>query len=99
MSNSSGDFHKDASHEDTRTLIKLRKLPTSPISARTNKFYVAPPRLPLAQKQQYKPANETSFGLDTRVDEIIGEYTEGKKLYYFARRDGGIAHKVFPRVF
>jgi hypothetical protein len=76
----------------------LRKLPKSSVLARTHQFYVAPPRLPLAQKQQYKPANEGSFGLDTRVDEIIGEYTEGNKVYYFARQDGGIAHKVCPRV-
>jgi hypothetical protein len=104
MSDSSGDIHEDASYKDIRAPDKSRlilKLPKSPGPARTNKVYVAPPRLHPAQKQQYKPANEISFALnlETRFDEIIGEYTEGQKLYYFARHDGGIAHKVSTRVF
>lgn len=104
MSDSSGDIHEDASYEDIRTTDKPRlilKPPKSPGPARTNKVYVVPPRLTSAQKLRYKPPNEISFAfnLETRFDEIIGEYTEGKKLYYFARHDGGIAHKVSTRVF
>jgi len=104
MSDSSGDIHEDASYKGVRTPDKPRlilKPPKSPGPARMNKAYVAPPRLPSSQKQQYKPANEMYLALDleTRFDEIIGEYTEGKKLYYFARHDGGIAHKVSRRVF
>jgi chromodomain-helicase-DNA-binding protein 4 len=103
MSDSSGDIHEDASYKDIRTPDKPRlilKPPKSPGPTRTNKVYVAPPRLPSIQKQQYKPVNEISFAFDleTRFDEIIGEYTEGKKLFYFARHDGGIAHKVSTRI-
>lgn len=100
MSDSSEDIHEDASYRDSRTPDLILKPLRAPGPTRTNKVYVAPPRLPLAQKQQYKPANEISFpfDLETRSDEIIGEYTEGKKLYYFARHDGGIAHKVSTRI-
>ncbi|KAF8973574.1 hypothetical protein BDZ97DRAFT_1690769 [Flammula alnicola] len=71
------------------------KLPKTPMPLRN--FYVAPPRLPSAQKRQYKPANESSLKYDseTRVNEVIGEYKDGDSLYYFARYDGGIARK-FP---
>ena len=61
--------------------------------------FVLPPRLPAAQKKQYKPPNETSLRAEseTYVNEVIGEYREGNVLYYYARYDGGIAHRV--RVF
>jgi chromodomain-helicase-DNA-binding protein 4 len=53
-------------------------------------------RLPTAQKKQYKPPNETFLRAEseTHVNEVIGEYREGDLLYYFARYDGGIAHRV-----
>ena len=66
--------------------------------SRPQKPFILPPRLPAAQKKQYKPPNETSLGplteSETHVDEVIGEYREGNELYYFARYDGGIAHRV-----
>ena len=31
---------------------------------------------------------------ETPVNEVIGEYREGKVLYYYARYDGGIAYRV-----
>lgn len=61
--------------------------------------FVQPPTLPSAQKKQYKSPNETSLRAEseTHVNEVIGEYREGNVLYYYARYDGGIAHRV--RVF
>jgi chromodomain-helicase-DNA-binding protein 4 len=61
--------------------------------------FVLPPRLPAAQKIKYKPTNETSLRAEgvTRVNEVIGEYLESNVLYYYARYDDGIAHRV--RVF
>ena len=61
--------------------------------------FVLLPRLSAAQKKQYKPPNETSLRAEseTHVNEVIGEYREGNVLYYYARYDGGIAHRV--RVF
>ena len=61
--------------------------------------FVLPPRLPAAQKRQYKPPNETSLRPESEADvnKVIGEYSESGVLYYFARYDGGIAHRV--RVF
>lgn len=57
------------------------------------------PTLPATQKKQYKPPNETSLRVEseTHINEVIGEYREGNVLYYYARYDGGIAHRV--RVF
>lgn len=59
-------------------------------------FFIVPPTLPPSQKEQYKPVTETSLKTEfyPKVDEVIGEYREGNNLYYFARYDGGIAHKV-----
>lgn len=61
--------------------------------------FVLLPRIPAAQKKLYKPANETSLRAksETYVNEVIGEYREDNVLYYYARYDGGIAHRV--RVF
>ncbi|TFK36879.1 hypothetical protein BDQ12DRAFT_686022 [Crucibulum laeve] len=58
-------------------------------------FYVALPILPASQKKQYKPVTESSLAAEfqPRVNEVIGEYKEGNRLYYFACYDGGIAHK------
>lgn len=70
--------------------------------SRSRDLFVLLPRLPAAQKKLYKPPNETSLGAEieigvTTVNEVIGEYREGDVLYYYARYDGGIAHRV--RVF
>lgn len=53
-------------------------------------------RLSATQKKQYKSTNETSLRIEgeTHVNEVIGEYREGNLLYYYARYDGGIAHRV-----
>ena len=63
--------------------------------------FVLPPRLPDAQKKLYKPPNETSLRAEseTHVNEVIGEYREGNMLYYYARYDGGIAHRVLSPAF
>lgn len=67
--------------------------------SRSRDPFVLLPRLPAAQKKLYKPPNETSLRAEseTHVNEVIGEYREGNMLYYYARYDGGIAHRV--RVF
>ncbi|KAF9015550.1 SNF2 family N-terminal domain-containing protein [Cyathus striatus] len=60
-------------------------------------FFISPPFLSAAQKKQYKPLPESSLApeVDIPIDEVIGEHKENRQLYYFARFDGGIAHK-FP---
>jgi chromodomain-helicase-DNA-binding protein 4 len=68
--------------------------------SRSQDPFVQLPMLPAAQKKQHKPPNETSLRAEseTHVNEVIGEYRgEGNVLYYYARYDGGIAHRV--RVF
>ena len=64
--------------------------------SRSRGFFVLAPRIPAAQKKQYKPANETSLRAEseTHVNEVIGEYREDGVLYYYARCDGGITHRV-----
>ncbi|KAF5384826.1 hypothetical protein D9615_001372 [Tricholomella constricta] len=58
-------------------------------------FFISPPHIPAEEKELYKPANETSLkaNVEMEVDEVIGKYREGNMLYYFARYQGGIAHK------
>uniref|UniRef100_A0A8H7YAC3 Chromatin remodeling factor mit1 n=1 Tax=Psilocybe cubensis TaxID=181762 RepID=A0A8H7YAC3_PSICU len=77
------------------------KMPSTPTAPRTGRVFVSAPRLPSAQKRQYKRTSETSLILGTsrRVDEVIGEYTIGGELYYYARYDGGIAYKFQARTF
>lgn len=104
MSDSSRVSRREASRSDSLSPSKLPKVvlkpPTTPIPSNPkpsrNRFFVAPPRLPSAQKRQYKHINETVLNIDsrTRVDEVIGEYLVGDTLYYYARYDGGIAYKV-----
>ncbi|KDR85372.1 hypothetical protein GALMADRAFT_234197 [Galerina marginata CBS 339.88] len=100
MSDSPRDFDRESSLAESRTSSKppkvILKLPRAPVKPSHN-FFVAPPRLPSAQKRQYKPAYESSLnlGLQTRVDKVIGEFKDGNKHYYYAQYDGGIAHK-FP---
>lgn len=67
-------------------------------------FFITPPVLPAAQKEQYKAALETKLTsnveFDAReLDKIIGEYREGPNLYYFARFKDGVAHKVRVKIF
>ncbi|KAF7320271.1 SNF2 family DNA-dependent ATPase [Mycena kentingensis (nom. inval.)] len=48
-------------------------------------------------RSSYQEARQATVLRNTppSVDEIIGEYTEGTQMYYFARQNQGIAHK-FP---
>lgn len=63
---------------------------------RAQNFFIAPPKLLSAQKELYKALPQTSLKSEVKidVDEVIGEYSENGRLYYFARYAGGIAHKV-----
>jgi hypothetical protein len=62
-------------------------------------FVIELPLLTPEQKNTYKMALDTSLKPPNqlKVDEVIGEYRVGGILYYFARYDGGIAHKVGSR--
>ncbi|KAF8078789.1 SNF2 family DNA-dependent ATPase [Lyophyllum atratum] len=73
--------------------------PVDSAPPRKRAFFISPPSIPAAEKQLYKAANETSLrnNVEMEVDEVIGKYREGNMLYYFARYQGGIAHK-FPSV-
>jgi hypothetical protein len=76
----------------------LSDLPETPKARQSEIFYVQPPVLASAEKSQYKtmPAQfVASVEFDAPdVDKVIGEYREGTQLYYFARFQDGIAHKV-----
>ena len=76
-------------------------LPTLSLSVEFNMSrswdpFVLPPELSASQKKLYKPPNETSLRAENDIDvnEVIGEYREGNVNYYYARYDGGIAHRV-----
>ncbi|KAF8167730.1 SNF2 family N-terminal domain-containing protein [Crassisporium funariophilum] len=80
-----------ASPSVTRVVLKLPIQPPP-----QQEFFVAPPRLPPAQKRLYRPLLESVLSKnegDNLVNEVIGEYREYDTLFYFARYDGGIAHK------
>ncbi|KAJ7783591.1 SNF2 family DNA-dependent ATPase [Mycena maculata] len=75
--------------------------PQKPVASRPTRQildFVDPPNI--TEKGQYMPRGESSLGsgdtVKITVDEIIGEYTEDSgQLSYYARFQGGIAHK-FP---
>jgi len=100
MSDLLGDEHSQGTilQSDTDSSLPrvVSKLP-SPKPSRS--FFVAAPRLPSAQKRQYKPLKESAFFRDMKpqVDKVVGEATVGQTRYYFASYDGGIAYKVRPR--
>ncbi|CAA7268012.1 unnamed protein product [Cyclocybe aegerita] len=82
----------------TSSKLVLKIPPVTPPKRPSRRIpYIELPRLSAAKKVLYKPVEETSMKGDyePRVDEVIGEHRDGKYLYYFARYDGGIAHK-FP---
>ncbi|KAF8642010.1 hypothetical protein AX16_009731 [Volvariella volvacea WC 439] len=54
-------------------------------------FWVDLPKLSPEVLAQYKVSRETSLAY--RLDEIIGEYQEGSRHWYFARYQRGIAYK------
>ncbi|KAJ7487418.1 SNF2 family DNA-dependent ATPase [Mycena galericulata] len=55
----------------------------------------------IIEKGQYKPRLESSLEnsetVEVVVDEVIGEYTQGQKSWYYARYMGGIAHKFWSQ--
>ena len=67
-------------------------------------FFVDPPQLSAAEKQSYLQRTDELLPLevevDDSIDEVIGEYSADNELFYFARYQGGLAHKarLFPRV-
>jgi chromodomain-helicase-DNA-binding protein 4 len=73
--------------------------PAPPPTRQVETFYIEPPILGSEEKSKYKtlpPEHVTSgFVFDAPdVDQVIGEYLDGADLYYFARFQDGIAHKV-----
>jgi len=71
-------------------------MPVRPRPRPSHGFFIAPPSLPSAEKNEYKgiPESTLTSEVEAEVDEVIGQYREGNDLYYFARYKGGIAHKV-----
>ncbi|KAG6830296.1 hypothetical protein H0H92_001374 [Tricholoma furcatifolium] len=72
--------------------------PTGPNEAPLQQpFFILLPDLLDEEKKVYKAAAETSLkqNVEFLLDEVIGEYREGNVLYYYARSQGGLAHK-FP---
>jgi len=81
-------------------LSEVPSTPAFPPTARqTETFFIELPVLGAAEKSQYKtlPTQFVASGVEfdaPDVDQVIGEYREGTDLYYFARFQDGIAHKV-----
>jgi hypothetical protein len=81
-------------------LSEVPKTPSPPPKARqTETFYIEPPVLSSDEKSHYRtlPEQFVASGVEFSapdVDKVIGEYREGTHLYYFARFQDGIAHKV-----
>lgn len=78
------------------------RLTTSPLPTKTrNIFYIELPSFSEAEKEKYKciPEEFVASGapFEARdVDQIIGEYRDAGVLYYYARFQDGIAHRVCP---
>ncbi|KAF8634457.1 hypothetical protein AX15_000900 [Amanita polypyramis BW_CC] len=64
-------------------------------------FYILPPSLSVEQKVLYKSSDQSSLGSEKGVGliEIIGEYKDGDKSYFFARHGNGLAHKFSTQSF
>ena len=59
-------------------------------------FYIAPPVLPAEQKALYKTSDRSSLsqGNEAKLIEVIGEWKDNGKPFYFARYGNGLAYKV-----
>lgn len=65
---------------------------TSGSSQRSVVAYVSLPEFSAERKARYKSFKDST--LFPKIDEIIGEYVQGSRLWYFARFQGGIAYRV-----
>ncbi|KAJ7102108.1 SNF2 family DNA-dependent ATPase [Mycena belliarum] len=94
MSSASPDF------DDPTLLFTPQQPSASTTRTRDILDYVDLPSMASAKKVGYRTRLESSLANDEvefTVDEIIGEYTENRISYYYARYLGGIAHKYSPR--
>ncbi|KAG5353236.1 hypothetical protein C0989_009199 [Termitomyces sp. Mn162] len=59
-------------------------------------FFILAPHIADEEKKLYKPAEASSLKHDSEMllDEVIGHYREHDISYYYARYQGGLAHKV-----
>lgn len=78
---------------ESEPLTPLRPKPRTGTSRL--EVFIRPPSLSSEDRKQYKDlAPDKTLTPMPPVNEIIGEYDDGKKLYYYARYEGGIAHRV-----
>lgn len=69
-------------------------------------FYITIPHLSEEQKTLYQsnwselkmPSDVDEFD-DDEIDSVVGEYREGRQLYYFVKYSDGIAYKVRTDVY
>jgi hypothetical protein len=59
-------------------------------------FYIIPPILSAEQKELYKTSDRSSLNTENeaKLIEIIGEWKDNGKRFYFARYGDGLAYKV-----
>ncbi|KAH0590929.1 hypothetical protein H2248_001042 [Termitomyces sp. 'cryptogamus'] len=64
-------------------------------------FFILAPHIADEEKKLYKPAEASSLKHDSEMllDEVIGHYREHDISYYYARYQGGLAHKFFSTPF
>ncbi|KAG6885407.1 hypothetical protein C0993_002140 [Termitomyces sp. T159_Od127] len=73
---------------------------TSPTVPPQRAFFICPPHIDDEKKKLYKPAGASSLKIDPELllDEVIGRYREHNVTYYYARYQGGLAHKKFKHL-
>ncbi|KAJ7107605.1 SNF2 family DNA-dependent ATPase [Mycena crocata] len=84
--------------DDPALLFTPQKPVASATPQRKVLDFVEPPRMASAEKGTYSTRSHPRLGdtVEIAIDEIIGEYTENDKLWYYARWEAGIAHKFPP---
>lgn len=78
------------------TDISLQPSTTPEIVSLQRAFFIFPPHISDEEKKLYKPAGASLLRNDSEMllDEVIGIYREHNVSYYYARYQGGLAHKV-----
>jgi hypothetical protein len=75
------------------TLSRSRDASAEP-TLRPSGIYIELPRLSKAERSKYKSVSDRDIPLSIEPQEILGEYYENDKYWYFARHLDGLAYKV-----
>lgn len=89
---------KPPNHSDSPVIVATTVVPSANAGSEKPAFHIEIPRPPSFQKELYEAVPDTfKDGVDfvrDDVEAVVGEWRDGRTLYYYVRFVDGLAHKV-----